>query len=122
MRQGQAVVLPEYNAGSIVTPRASLIAARGGEPPAYGPLRGLDASRLRSAANLVLLVVDGLGYDYLVRVGAAGALHSHLKGHITTVFPSTTATAITTFLTGMAPQQHALTGWFMHFKELGGVT
>ena len=121
MVRGQAVILPEYHAGSIVNLMASLIAARGGEPTDYGPLPGLDASRLRNATNLVLLVVDGLGYDYLVRVGAGGALHAHLQGHITTVFPSTTATAITTFLTGTAPQQHALTGWFMHFKELGDV-
>ncbi|MCU7812249.1 MAG: alkaline phosphatase family protein, partial [Candidatus Thiodiazotropha sp. (ex Notomyrtea botanica)] len=32
-----------------------------------------------------------------------------------------TASAITTFLTGDAPQQHGLTGWFTYFKELGSV-
>ncbi len=122
MAQDHAVVLPEYNAGSIVNLMASLIVARGGEPSPYAPLPALDSERLRSATNLVLLVVDGLGYDYLIGVGSGGALHRHLKDKITTVFPSTTASAITTFLTGMAPQQHALTGWFMHFKELGGVT
>ncbi|MBI3606566.1 MAG: alkaline phosphatase family protein [Nitrospirae bacterium] len=122
MVRGQAVILPEYHAGSIVNLMASLIAARGGEPSPYAPLPALDPSRLHGATNLVLLVVDGLGYDYLTTVGAGGALHHHLKDKITTVFPATTVTAITTFLTGMAPQQHALTGWFMHFKEVGGVT
>jgi predicted AlkP superfamily pyrophosphatase or phosphodiesterase len=40
---------------------------------------------------------------------------------MTSVFPATTATAITTFLTGLAPQQHGLTGWHTWFRELGSV-
>ncbi len=122
MFQDRTVVLPDYKAGSIVNLMASLIAARGGEPSSYAPLPALDHSRLRGVTNIVLLVVDGLGYDYLLRVGAGGALHRHLRGKITSVFPSTTASAVTTFLTGTAPQQHALTGWFIHFEEVGGVT
>jgi hypothetical protein len=51
----------------------------------------------------------------------AGALHRSLRGSITSVFPSTTATAVTTFLTGTAPQQHALPGWHVYFRELGSV-
>ena len=31
------------------------------------------------------------------------------------------ATAITTFLTGLAPQQHGLTGWHTWFREFGCV-
>ncbi len=46
----------------------------------------------------------------------------NLKGKITSVFPSTTASAITTFFTGFPPQQHAVTGWFMLLKELGVVS
>jgi predicted AlkP superfamily pyrophosphatase or phosphodiesterase len=41
---------------------------------------------------------------------------------ITSVFPTTTASAITTFMTGQAPQQHGLTGWFTYMQELGAVT
>jgi predicted AlkP superfamily pyrophosphatase or phosphodiesterase len=40
---------------------------------------------------------------------------------MTSVFPPTTATAITTYLTGDAPQQHALTGWHTWMRELGCV-
>ncbi|OGA32659.1 MAG: hypothetical protein A3F75_01920, partial [Betaproteobacteria bacterium RIFCSPLOWO2_12_FULL_64_23] len=42
-----------------------------------------------------------------------------LKARITSVFPSTTATAVTSFLTGVGPQQHALTGWHIWLRELG---
>jgi hypothetical protein len=40
---------------------------------------------------------------------------------MTTVFPSSTAPAITTYLTGVAPQQHGISGWYMYLKELGTV-
>jgi hypothetical protein len=40
---------------------------------------------------------------------------------MTSVFPPTTASAITTYLTAEAPQQHGLTGWHMYFRELGDV-
>jgi hypothetical protein len=40
---------------------------------------------------------------------------------MTWVFPPTTATAITPFLTGDAPALHGLTGWHMYFRELGKV-
>jgi predicted AlkP superfamily pyrophosphatase or phosphodiesterase len=44
-----------------------------------------------------------------------------LQQRITSVFPSTTATAITTVMTGLAPQQHGLTGWHMYLRELDTV-
>jgi predicted AlkP superfamily pyrophosphatase or phosphodiesterase len=82
-------------------------------------LAGLDIKALRKAKNIILLVIDGLGYEYLQKHGADTMLIEHLHGKITSVFPSTTATGITTIVTGTAPQQHAITGWFMFIKELG---
>lgn len=113
--------LPDYHGGGIVNLTTSLIHARGGEADLYPPLSCVDTAMLAEARNLVLVVIDGLGYEYLQRRGRGGMLHSHLKSRLTSVFPSTTATAITTFLTGTAPQQHGLTGWFMYVRELDGV-
>jgi predicted AlkP superfamily pyrophosphatase or phosphodiesterase len=45
-------------------------------------------------------------------------LQRHLRGSMTSVFPSTTASAITTLMTGLAPAQHGLTGWHMHLDEI----
>lgn len=114
--------LPDYKDGSIVNLMSSIVAALGGENSLYAPLSRLAAASLRDSTNIVLVVIDGLGHDYLLRTGVGSALHHYLQGKITSVFPSTTATAITAFLTGNAPQQHALTGWFTYFKELGSVT
>jgi predicted AlkP superfamily pyrophosphatase or phosphodiesterase len=112
--------LPNYKDGSIVNLMSSIMRAYG-EKSDYGLLRGLDVSSLRAKTNIILLVIDGLGYEYLHQHGANGILMEHLYDKITSVFPSTTATGITTFLTGLAPQQHAITGWFMLIKELGVV-
>ena len=113
--------LPDYRGGSIVNLAASLIAARGGSNSIYPTLGLLPPQDLERARHLILMVVDGLGHDTLLRLGRGGALHGHLWGGITSVFPSTTASAIPAFLTGLAPQQHALTGWHMHFREIGAV-
>ncbi|MBI2312586.1 MAG: alkaline phosphatase family protein [Betaproteobacteria bacterium] len=112
--------LPDYHGGSLVNLMASVAAARGAGS-AYAPLRGLDAATLAHARNIVLILIDGLGYNYLNANGRGGALHRHLKGPMTSVFPPTTAAAITTLHTGVAPQQHGLTGWFTYFREVGDV-
>ena len=112
--------LPNYRNGSIVNLMSSILHAHG-ERSKYHPLRDLDISALRKSTNIVLLIIDGLGYEYLQEFGTNSVLNEHLHGKITSVFPSTTATGITTLLTGLAPQQHAITGWFMLVKELGVV-
>lgn len=111
-------MLPDYGGGSILNLMRTVADACGVTGLPYAPARGIDAADLAAAETIVLLVVDGLGLDYVQHHGAEGALRRHLCGHLTSVFPSTTATAVTTFLTGLAPQQHGLTGWHMYFAEL----
>lgn len=113
--------LPDYHGGSIVNLMASLVEGLGGGATAYAPLRLLPPGEVDAARQVLLLVIDGLGYDILTGSGAGGALALHLRGSMTSVFPPTTASAITTYLTAEAPQQHGLTGWHMYFRELGDV-
>jgi hypothetical protein len=116
------VILPDYEGGSIVNLMRSLGDACGATSPLpYAPLRKEKVSLHGTARNIVLLVVDGLGYEYLLRQGRGGALHGHLHSRLTSVFPSTTASAVTAYLSGLAPQQHALTGWHMYFSELDAI-
>ncbi len=117
--------LPDYHGGSIVNLMRSVERALDAKPcaaaTAYPELNALPAQALAGARNIVMLVLDGLGYDYLTGPGAGGALHRHLRARLTSVFPSTTATAVSSFLTGVGPQQHALTGWTAWLRELGSV-
>ena len=117
------MILPDYHDGSIVNLMQSIAAGLGnaGSSPDYAPLTLAAPALFADSRKVVVLVIDGLGHEFLLRTAADGAICEHLRGPVTSVFPSTTATAITTFLTGCAPLQHALTGWYMWFQELGVV-
>jgi len=111
---------PDYRGGSLVNLMSSILQATGGAS-SYAPLTLLPPESLAQSTNIVLLVLDGFGYEFLMRQAEQTVFHRHLAGKITSIFPSTTAAGITTFMTGLAPQQHAVTGWFMLLKELGCV-
>jgi hypothetical protein len=110
---------PDYTHG-IVNLMASLRQGLGGTPGPCAPLEQLAPSELAGARKVVLLVIDGLGHDYLLAHG--GRLKPWLRGALSSVFPSSTAPAITSFMTGEAPNRHAVTGWFMYLREFGVVT
>ena len=110
---------PDYSGGGLANLMASLVEACGGKGR-HAPLDALGARELAEARNLVLFLVDGLGSRYLDR-HPGSELARRRRGAITTVFPSTTASAITTSYTGCTPLEHGLTGWFAYFGEAGYV-
>jgi hypothetical protein len=105
---------PDYSGNGFVNLVASLVEAAGGAPR-HPPLVSLPAREIASATNIVFLIVDGLGDNYL-QAHRGGPLARHRRGAISAVFPSTTASAITTSLTGATPLEHGLTGWFTYFS------
>jgi hypothetical protein len=114
------MVRPDYAGGGFANLIASIVEACGGAPR-HAPLAALAPGELAAARTIVLLIIDGLGDNYLQREGASGALRARRRGAITSVFPSTTASAITTSYTGWAPLEHGLTGWFTLFGDAGCV-
>ena len=102
---------PDYSGGGLLNLMASIVEACGGR--ALHP--ALKDFSLGEPRNLVLLIVDGLGDNYLMRRG--GELAARRRRALTSVFPSTTASAITTSYTGCTPLEHGLTGWFTYFGE-----
>ena len=72
-------------------------------------------------ALVVLLLIDGLGERFLDTAGRGSALHAAKRAGMSSVCPSTTASAITTLATGVAPVEHGLNGWFIHDRRFGGV-
>ena len=112
---------PDYSGGSLVNLMASIVAARGGKA-LHAPLRNIETATAREARNVVLLIIDGLGDNYLMRRGAGGELARRRRSSLTSVFPSTTASAITTSYTGRTPLEHGLTGWFTYFGRAGCVS
>ncbi len=109
---------PDYQ-NSIVNLAVSLYKAKGRKVPGYPPLAELDSLKL-PGRTVVLLIIDGLGDNFLKK-HPDSFLCRHRRGRLSSVFPPTTATAMTSFFTGVASQQHGITGWYTYFRELGTV-
>ena len=113
---------PDYRERGIVNLMGSLSLGMGGPGRGYPPLDLLPPERVAKARNLLLLVIDGLGFQFLQERSPDAWLARHLAGRLSSVAPPTTAAAVTCFLTGQAPAQHGFTGWFTWLRELGAVT
>ena len=111
-------VFPDYAGQGIVNLMQSIAVACGQPALPYRQLDALPAAALAESRHIVLLVIDGLGQSLLSRYPSP-KLQAHAQATMTSVFPSTTASAITTFMSGLAPAQHALTGWHVHLAEIG---
>lgn len=110
-------VLPDYGDGGIYG------LARALRRWLHDPLAGCEPADVApgEAASVVLLVVDGLGANFLSEAGAGSVLAAHCRRTLTSVFPSTTASAVTTLMTGASPAEHGLNGWFIRDRRFGGV-
>ncbi len=81
-------------------------------PGAERPMPDWVPAPLRAARQIVLLVLDGLGAEQLrARSLIAPVLSSGGATTITSVVPSTTASALTSLCTGLAPAVHGTVGY-----------
>jgi hypothetical protein len=108
-------VRPAYGGAALT----SIIPTLVGGQPARDSAEWLPPA-LTGASAVVLLVLDGLGWNALETHRAVlPRLGSLEGGPITTVVPSTTAAALTSLSTGLAPSQHGVVGFRMRID--GGV-
>jgi predicted AlkP superfamily pyrophosphatase or phosphodiesterase len=113
IREGEVLVeglqplLPEYGGAcidSVIPPLLDLSL----DAPAWMPPALLDAEQV------VVLVLDGLGWNQFEQHRASVPTLASLTGRaITSVTPTTTATALTSITTGLAPGAHGLVGYRM---------
>jgi predicted AlkP superfamily pyrophosphatase or phosphodiesterase len=104
---GDPPLLPSYD-GACITNVVPALLEPGDSPPEWLPGPAVDADRI------VVLVIDGLGWEQLhERRALAPTLAGLDGGPITTVAPSTTATALTSITTGLAPGEHGVIGYRM---------
>lgn len=116
------MIKPDYQGGSLVNLMRSLGAAFGAAgDESCPPLAGLDIRTLSAARHILLVVIDGLGENILCRFPDS-ALARAERRVISSVFPTTTASAITSLLTARAPRRHGVTGWYQWLREAGVVS
>lgn len=98
-------VLPDHS-GPCISNIVPALLDGAADPPTWLPAGVSDAPQV------VLLVVDGLGWEQLrERPHLTPVLHSMAGGPITSIAPSTTATALTSISTGLAPGEHGIVGY-----------
>ena len=111
MRVTPQPVLPDYGGACITSVVPSLLGRR---PQPWLPAPAVDADQV------VLLVLDGLGWQQLgERPHLAPTLTAMTGGPITTVVPSTTATALTSIATGQPPCAHGVMGYRVRVAGTG---
>ncbi len=110
---------PDYKKNNMINLMSSISKNFNSEHE-YNELKNLSSEDLKKHKNIALIVVDGLGYNYLSSKKNS-FLYKNLKQKMTTVFPSTTACANTSFFLGYPPAQHGLTGWDVYLKEVGSI-
>jgi len=97
-------VLPDYGGACIANVYGAL--SGDGATPAWVPPPAVGATQI------VLLVLDGLGWEQLEeRAALAPVLRAMDGGPITSVVPTTTATALTSITTGCPPARHEVMGY-----------
>jgi len=99
--------LPDYAGPCVHNIVPALIGRRGtAELPSWMP------AEVRPARQIVLLLLDGLGWEQLQACAHRAPTLCSLKGRpIHTVVPSTTATALTSISTGLTPGEHGVVGY-----------
>ncbi|MFZ9591566.1 MAG: alkaline phosphatase family protein, partial [Ilumatobacteraceae bacterium] len=99
--------LPDYKNGCITGIIPALLGPQGTkEIPDWMP------SCVKGARQVVLLVIDGLGWHQLQKnIEHCPTLAAMQGSSITTVAPTTTVSALTSITTGLAPAEHGLVGY-----------
>ncbi len=107
------------NAVDLARAVASLCGAAGLEltPNAQG-----IAAAIGQHDHYVFVLVDGLGMNLVEREGSDEFFRAHTAMELQSVFPSSTAPALTSLATGCWPAEHAVPGWFTHLPDAGLTT
>jgi len=126
---GKAVI-PDYEGYSICAIPALIRSLFGEQTKGADVLvDALDASWAVPVEKVVLLLIDGIGFYHLLDLLERFpdlALHRLIERGtcipLTSVFPATTATALTTLSTGLTPQEHGMVGYRLYLKEISAIT
>ena len=92
----------------------------GAEPPgpsddAMAPL----AEEIGGYDHYLYVLVDGLGMNQKPNFPPGGFFDTYFHSPLRSVFPSTTAAALTSLFSGLWPAQHGIVGWFTHLPDRG---
>ncbi|MCH8205998.1 MAG: alkaline phosphatase family protein [Chloroflexi bacterium] len=114
-----SLVRPSAGVTSIVDLARAVAMLAGAEGVRIGQHATELAEMIGPSDHLIFVLADGVGLSMMEQLSSDSFLLTHLAAEIMTVFPSTTAVALTTLATGEWPTRHAVTGWWTHLPEMG---
>ena len=105
-------VIPNYSGPNLTGIMPGCLLRGPGQRPQWFP------KPLQEAKKIVLLLLDGLGAEQLKsHRHLAPNLSSMTGSKITTIAPSTTASALTSLATGASPAEHGIVGYRMDMGD-----
>ena len=85
----------------------------------YSSLKVLDDKLNKKYKNVILLILDGMGSHILEKLSPEGYFQKNQIDCVTSVYPSTTTAALTTYYSGRPPYETGWIAWSQYFKEYG---
>lgn len=82
-------------------------------------LKSLDEILEKKYRNIIFIILDGMGEHILTHISPSGFFKEHQIDKVTSVYPSTTTAALTTYYSGKAPYETGWIAWSQYFKEYG---
>lgn len=79
----------------------------------------VDEKLKKKYKNVVFIVLDGMGEHILKNASKDGFFRKNEVKSITSVYPSTTTAALTTYYSGKPPYESGWIAWSQYFKEYG---
>lgn len=70
--------------------------------------------------KIVIFLIDGMGYKKFMQINNKVGFNSVIK--VSSVFPTTTVAAITSWFTAKTPKEHGLLGYILYLREIGSIT
>jgi hypothetical protein len=134
--RARGFVMPDYDGGGLLNLPATVLDVLGAREEGDAPaLTGLDPELREGVRQVVVVLADGLGWWQLEMLCDQGDVPflAELRDRArrrdqaqllkaTTVFPSTTAAAITTMNTARTPLEHGNIAYFLWLEEFAEVT
>ena len=79
----------------------------------------LDQKLEQKYDNIVFIILDGMGEHILNNISPNGYFNENKLDTVTSVYPSTTTAALTTYYSGRPPFETGWIAWSQYFKEYG---
>ena len=112
------LVRPSPGRLNIVDLANAIASIAGAQDVPHSPGAATVADLVGPADHIVFVIVDGLGLNVVDADHGADFLAASVVAELTTVFPSSTPTVLTSYATGQWPASHGVPSWYLYLDEI----